>query len=103
MLCPGLQTSARAPFLLAKNLPRGPCAATLDACAALGYETGMNEELDHKAHQARRKAEREARRKAELKANMARRKAQARGRSVDGGAGLIEDSDGGAMPPDNNM
>jgi hypothetical protein len=44
---------------------------------------------DHKALQARRRAEREARRKAELKANMARRKAQARGRVVgdDGNTG----------------
>lgn len=37
---------------------------------------------DTKALQTRRRAEREARRRAELKANMARRKAQARGRAL---------------------
>jgi hypothetical protein len=42
----------------------------------------MNEIPEHKVQQARRTAEREARRKAELKANMARRKAQLRGRAV---------------------
>ncbi len=42
----------------------------------------MNDTSDHKAVQARRKAEREARRRAELMANMARRKAQIRGRAA---------------------
>ncbi|MDZ7906494.1 MAG: hypothetical protein U5N55_12510 [Cypionkella sp.] len=42
----------------------------------------MKEAGDHKAQQARQRAEREARRRAELKANMARRKAQVRGRAA---------------------
>lgn len=39
-------------------------------------------EPPHKAVQARRRAERAARRRAELMANMARRKAQMRGRAL---------------------
>ena len=57
----------------------------------------MSEEPQHKAVQARRRAEREARRRAELKANMARRKAQMRGRAAAGGDDL------GAEPPEDTQ
>ena len=46
----------------------------------------MSDLSDHKAAAARRKEDRAARRKAELMANMARRKAQMRGRALGGGA-----------------
>ncbi len=57
----------------------------------------MSEQLDHKAAQTRKRDEREARRKAELKANMARRKAQVRGR-----AAQVADEIGAGAPDDNN-
>ncbi len=58
----------------------------------------MSDLSDHKAAAARRKEDRAARRKAELMANMARRKAQMRGRALGGGA----DGDGtaGAAAPE---
>ena len=46
----------------------------------------MSDLSDHKAAAARRKEDRAARRKAELMANMARRKAQMRGRALGAGA-----------------
>lgn len=75
--------------------------ALLDVPSVLRYTSPMSEQLDQKAVQARRKAERAARRKAELQANMARRKAQVRGRGASLGLADHPDQEGGAdMPPE---
>ncbi len=63
----------------------------------------MSDLSDHKAAAARRKEDRAARRKAELMANMARRKAQMRGRALGSGAGnggAADDGTAGADLPE---
>ena len=60
----------------------------------------MSDLSDHKAAAARRKEDRAARRKAELKANMARRKAQMRGRALGSGTADGGTSDDGTVGAD---
>ena len=66
----------------------------------------MSDLSDHKAAAARRAEDRAARRKAELKANMARRKAQVRGRALGSGTGddgTGDDGRAGADLPDDTQ